>query len=352
MDTETNSNPSEGTSVDQIADLLNDTPTKDEISEETLTDESTDVDESEEQIEETEEQEDGAEEEPADETLEESWESVLGLDEDQLNFDEEGNLVGVNVKIDGKQSTVSMKDLVAGYQTNKVFTQKSQALAEERKAFDQTRNQFEQAYTTKLENADTLVNILGNRLVGEYESVNWEQLRVENPAEYAALKQDYASRAQEIQQAQQALSQEKQMVANQRDIEQKHRMQNVIRYEMEQMISKNPSWVNNETRLKDMKEIKEQAIEAYGFTADQFDNVTDHRLVEVLKDAIAFRKGKKMVTEKIKRPVPKFQKSKGKAPSKKVTKLDKLTKRAKTVKGANKRTAQTDAIVELLSGVA
>ena len=352
----TSSNPDLGTSVDQIADLLEGNTTEDLKDEETLSEESTEVEESDEQIDEVTDEQEPTDEEPVEEsteeTVDESWESVLGLEEDQLAFDEEGNLSGVTVKIDGKTSTVNMKDLVAGYQVNKAVTQKSQALAEERKAFEGRRNQFEQEYTKKLENAETLTNILGNRLVGEYESVNWDQLRAENPAEYAALKQDYASRANEIQQAQQALAQEKQMKQQKTEQENNARRAQLVAAELDLMISKNPTWADENVRKKDMSNIAEEAIEAYGFKREAFDNIIDHKIVEVLKDALAFRKGKKIATEKLKKPVPKFQKSSGKPSAKKVTKLEKLTKKAQGASGANKRHAQTDAIVELLNGVA
>jgi hypothetical protein len=68
-----------------------------------------------------------------------SWSGVLGVDDDKVVLDEEGNLVGLNVKVDGEVSTVKVADLIAGYQTTQDYTRKTQALSAERKEFEQVR---------------------------------------------------------------------------------------------------------------------------------------------------------------------------------------------------------------------
>ena len=55
-----------------------------------------------------------------------TWESVLGVSEDSLSFDENGNVAGFKTKVNGEEQIVSATDLLAGFQNNKAFTTKSQ----------------------------------------------------------------------------------------------------------------------------------------------------------------------------------------------------------------------------------
>jgi len=337
--------------IEEIADLLvndnSETTDLDESEgqsdESTLEDEESNEDESDE-LDESGEADELEESEESDDT----WGSALGLNDDQVVLDNEGNLTGINVKVDGSSSAVSLKDLVAGYQTNKHNTVKSQTLAEERKKFDESIKGVEQHYKEKIESAVSMAKILESRLISEFDNIDWKELRETDPAEYAAAKQDYAARAQEIQSAQQALSKEQhddQQALNKKHLEDRDKY---LREQQQILLSKNPSWNSPEVFNADMKELKSFLSNQYGFTDADFDAVNDARVVEMLKDARAFRSGKKKTLEKLKKaPVAKFQRSTGhKAP--KVTRLDKLTKAAKKSRGGNKRTLQADAVAELL----
>jgi len=290
------------------------------------------------------------EESPEDESDEDtSWESVLGVKEEQLSFDDNGALKGVNVKINGEVSTVKVQDLIAGYQINKALTQKQQVFAEERKAFEAQAQTLATEYKSKLENAEAITNYLASKVMSEFEGIDWNKLRVENPAEYAAARQDYAARVQEIQQAQEALQAEKGTltVAEQQQMQQHHAKH--LQSQREKMLENNPAWNDPNVFKQEMTGMKSFLSEKYGFTDQDFAQVNDARLIELVKDAKKYRDGATVAQKKIAVPVPKFQKSVGKS-KKPLSKLAELTKKAKLSKGANKRIAQSDAVTELLMG--
>lgn len=302
--------------------------------------------------EDSEEEETPSEESTDEEVTDESdptWENVLGLDESQISLDDEGNLTGINVKVNGEVSTVKMNDLVAGYQNNKSFTQKSQALAEEKKQFETQVKTVAEEYKAKLDNAEALTTYLSKKLVSDYDGVDWDRLRAENPAEYAAARQDYASQAQELQKAQEALQQERSQLTQQQQAEFMKQEQQVLAEQRAKMLENNPEWNDPGKFEQDMTGMKNFLRNQYGFSDEDFASVRDARLIELVKDAKKFREGVKFAQKKITKPVPQFQKSSGKK-AKAVSKLDKLTKAAKSAKGANKRHLQSDAIAELLIG--
>lgn len=347
LDTQANVDP-----TDAIANLLigddkeQTNETGDSTEEEIPANESTEeVNESEEEEQETETPDDVVEEIDDEQT----WESVLGVEEDKLSFDENGNIAGIHVKVNGKSSTVGMKDLIAGYQNNKSFTEKSKALAEDKKGFEQQRDTLVQDYITKLENVEAITNYLSNKLVQEFEGIDWNRLKVEQPEQYAAAKIDYQERAQELQLAMTAIQQDKKIQLEKNQEEFKTRQSEYVKQQYETMLENNPDWQDKEKRVAALTGLQSFAENQYGFTEQEFNSVMDARLFEVIKDAKAYREGVKTALTKRKKSVPKFQKSSGTAP-KKVSKLDKLTKAAKKAKGHQKRDLQSAAVAELLLG--
>lgn len=303
-------------------------------------------------------EEDSDEEEtPSDESTDEevtdesdtTWEKMLGLEDGQIDFDDKGNLRGINVKVNGESSTVKLAELVAGYQNNKSNTQKSQALSDERRNFESQVKTLATEYQAKLDNAEVLTTFLSDKIVSEYNNINWERLRVENPAEYAAARQDYAYRAQEIEQAKAALAGERQQLTQAQQAQIMKSEQASLQEQRAKMLANNPEWNSPERFEQDMGQIKTFLKGQYGFSDQDFASVRDARLIELVKDAKKFREGVKFAQKKIAKPVPKFQKSSGKS-TKTLSKLDKLTKAAKAATGADKRNTQAEAVAELLMG--
>lgn len=343
MPTMSNSNPTGERldAVDAIADLL-----VGEESDEVETEEASSEDIKKDETEEQEADEVNESEEPEqDEDV--SWSGVLGVDDDKVVLDEEGNLVGLNVKVDGEISTVKVADLIAGYQTTKDYTKKTQALSAERKEFEQSRQQVVQEYTKRLDDVTKLSQYLQKTVMQPFEQIDWQRLRVENPAEYAATIQDYQLKQAEFQQIMRAIEQDKGATYQQVTAEQQQQHEAFLRANAEQLIQKHPEWADKSKAAQAFRDMFEFANNTYGFNEEEFSSVSDARLISLVEDAMKYRKGQKLVEQKTAKPVPKFQKSTGKRTTR-VSKLDQLTKRAKTAKGAEKRVAQADAISELL----
>jgi len=132
--------------------------------------------------------------------------------------------------------------------------------------------------------------------------------------------------------------------------EQQQHFNEYIKGEAEKIITKNPSWAKPEVFKKAITEMTDFVNEAYGFSAQEFANVQDARVLEIVKDAMKYRSSIKSAKTKLEVTVPKFQKSSGKT-VKTLSKLDRLTKQAKEAKGYSKRAAETDAVAELLANL-
>ena len=331
--------------MDDIANLFvgdedNDVDNDDQDLDESQEDESTDIDD------ESDENEDEEEESSDADDDEDTIESVLGISEDKLAFDKDGKLLGVKTKVNGVEETLKLDEVLSGYQNNKHNTQKSQFIAEEKKVFDQQRDIIAETYSSKLDNVDALAGLLEQQLVGEYQNIDWSVLRAEQPAEYAALQQDFQVRSQQVQQAKDAINQDREKHLEDYKQQTGTRHQEGMKKQFDLMLQNNPTWTSESARKEALSELKTFTMEQYGFSESDFNVVQDARVIEMIKDAAAFRRGSKKVKTKKSKKLPKFQKSSGK--SSKVSKLDRLIKRASKTTGAGQREAQVDAISELI----
>jgi hypothetical protein len=296
-------------------------------------------------------QEDDKQEGEGDEADEDiSWAKALGVEDSQLVLDEDGTLKGINVKVDGESSTVGLKDLIAGYQTNKYVTQKSQALSAERKEFDAHREKFTGDYTAKLNTAEKLTGILASALLKEYNDIDWNHLRTTNPGEYAAAQADFQKRQGHIEQIMASVETEKQELDTKAQEEFKQRQQAFVMEQFQKVIVNNPQWNDHDKMRSDLNAMADVLNSAYGITPEEFAMVTDARHIEILKDAAAYRKGKETVQQKTVNK-PKFVSSKSERPRKPMDKVTQLVLNARKATGYKQRELQRDAVAEILTGL-
>lgn len=298
----------------------------------------------------SEEQEQSSEEQLSDQEENLTWSKALGVDDKNVVLDENGDFIAIKVNVLGKEFDVKIPDLIAGYQTNKANTQKSQALAEEVKQFSALKEATVQAYTQKLESVNKLTNYLEQSFLREFQGIDWDNLRTQNPGEYAATVQDFNIRKTELQKIYIALEQERQTELQTVAEAQQKQIKERLDIEISKALEKNPTWSDPAVFKKDVEELKDFVGEAYGFTPEEFETIHDHRLLELVKDAMRYRKNTQAAAQKLLKPVPKFQNAQSRN-LKPASKLDKLVKAAKNSSGYRKVEAQTDAIAELLQNL-
>lgn len=232
----------------------------------------------------------------------------LGVDEEKLIVKDDGSVV-FNAVIDGEAQEVNLKELAKSYQLQGHVNNKSISLENDKKEFVETRNKAYSELTSRLDGVKNLNKVMEEQLLGEYNSIDWNALRVTNPSEWAALKQEFAERAQKVQQAGSLAEQEAARLAQeQQAINQQARNEyNAKQYA--QIVENNPTWSDEAVMTKEVGEIGTFLTSNYGFNNDELAAVTDSRLIHLVQDAMAFRKGKQGIAEKKLKPnLPKFQK--------------------------------------------
>ena len=247
------------------------------------------------------EEEGQAEEEAEEEVPEESEES----EEEEYDVVAEEDL-RYTIKVDGEEFDVDIDELKNGYQRQADYTRKSQALAEQRKETENIQSermrleQERQMYANGLQ----MLQEQQTAKLQDFDSVDWETLKKEDPYDYMLKKDEYRDAQEKVNNAaqQQALiQQEQQDAANQARGQ-------FIQQEYARLVAALPEWNDKDSTIK--KDIQEYAT-SVGFRPEEINQLADHRSVLVIKKAMEYDKLTKKVAPKKKavKKVPKVQKA-------------------------------------------
>lgn len=198
-------------------------------------------------------------------------------------------------KVGGEEVEVELDELINGYQRSKDYTQKSQALAEQRKAIDAERGHLEQvkqermAYAQKLQALDSF---LSQQNRGE----DLEVLKETDPIGYAVKVAEQSQREKQLS----VVRAEQSRIAQQQQVEQQQNLQNHLKYESEKLASVIPELATPKGDAI-RKEIREYA-KSVGWSDQELSSVYDHRAVLTLYKAMKFeqlQKGKPDTLKKV-----------------------------------------------------
>lgn len=216
--------------------------------------------------------------------VEESGDEGGEVDEAEAQSDGDDSSPRYTVKVDGKEVEVTLEELKAGFSFNTRNTQKAQELAAQRKAFEaeaaETR-QLRDRYAAVLPDLEKIVQ--GS--VDEYDSVDWEALRKEDPQAFALHRAEYQLRQERLKKVQEERASEEARMSQ----EAAARASEEIERETSLLLEKVPEWRDEKTRNSELVSIAKFAEEV-GFSRDDLSNLVDHRAYLILRMAYQWSK--------------------------------------------------------------
>lgn len=216
---------------------------------------------------------------------------AAGLDSDK------GYELELPVKIDGKEGTAKLRDLLKSYQLDGHINQRLATLDTDRKALETERSTFQTERADKLLKLDAGVKTLERALLGEFQQVDWNKLATDDPDGYNAKFVSFQQRNAYLNDIAQQIRQEQE----QQQAQQAEAYQKRLGEERKLMLAKIPEWGNETQRLKDKAEIGAY-LESVGITKAEFEAIDDHRYALVARDAwkwAQLQKSKPAVLKKV-----------------------------------------------------
>jgi vacuolar-type H+-ATPase subunit I/STV1 len=241
----------------------------------------------------------GAEEGQPEESTEE-LEASGEVESDESDYSDESEPVEevkprYKAKVGGEEVEVELDELINGYQRSKDYTQKSQALAEQRKAIEAERQHLEQVKQERMAYAQKL-KALDSFLSQQNKGEDLEVLKDTDPIGYAVKVAEQSQREKQLA----VVRAEQNRIAQQQQAEQQQQFQNHLKSESEKLTSVIPELATPKGDAI-RKEIREYA-KSVGWSDQELASVYDHRAVLTLYKAMKFeqlQKGKPETLKKV-----------------------------------------------------
>jgi len=185
------------------------------------------------------------------------------------------------VKVDGSPVRVDLDELKAGYSRQEDYSRKARALADERRTFEtesQSVQQDRDRYAQGLKQlTDALQSIQGEP--------DWDQLHKELPAdEFLKRKADWEVSQSNLERLQRHQQEE----ARTADDARQAQWQKYLRVEQDKLKAAIPEWEDTAKAKAEWEKLTAVAKQ-YGFPENEFNMVTDHRAILILRDAMKYR---------------------------------------------------------------
>jgi len=204
---------------------------------------------------------------------------TLGVEEDDLSL--EDGAVTVTTKVDGEQSRVPFAELRKGYQLQQHFTRQNEEFLRQKQQWEAAQQAREHQANEQLTLASDILNDDEKALKAKF-SLDWDELRQEDPVEYAAKAAEYNQKLAVIRDRRQRLMADKQ----QQDLRARQQSEEFVqraRQEGLQYLSSELGWKTSEDQQKGGTQIRQYLQSTVGLHPQEVDGILDHRVL-VLTD--------------------------------------------------------------------
>ena len=250
------------------------------------------------------------------------------------------------VTINGEKQDVPLSEIKDSNRASKDairFQEEAKAAREEAKSYAEQTNA---AVKAQLAQAHALSEGLDQMYLAPFQSVDWNTLRTEDPAEYAAKRQEYVDTQNAVNAKKQSVLSEIQAFQEKAQAEQAQSVQQRLTREREALYEKWPEMADAEKGDAARASVV-NFLKTDGFTDEEIGSVSDHRVLLMVRDAMKFRDQAKQA-DVAKKKVIKIGK-KVLTPGAAQSKAEKASNKSKPLRDALRKTGSLEDAAALLS---
>lgn len=285
-------NPPSPTSIDSAAQKLNGLFGEEEEREEDVQEESSEEETQEVEESPEEQEEEGEEESPGDDEAEEPEDDepqpLTSLQDlaNRLDVDESSLYdIKLPTKIDGEEGEATLAQLIKSYQLEGSINRKSMELSDSRKELEKQQAKFQEERQKKLQEVEHAANVANQLLYAEWNQVDWNDLRANDPDTYYRKKAEFEEYQQALGQISQATQAERQKAYE----EAQKKLEQFIESEQKKLIEAIPEWSNKDTLKKEYSDLINFLRQDFNIQDEELNRMLDHRLYLMARDAKRYR---------------------------------------------------------------
>jgi hypothetical protein len=215
------------------------------------------------------------------------------------------------VKIDGEELEVTLDELQSGYQRQKDYTRKTQAVSAERKEYEAKQSEMTALHDNFMQEAG-MANELLNRDLKAFEAVDWNSLKETDPVGYVQKQIEL----NDVKEQQQALRTQAQQAYEFNQKAEAEGRSHYLETQKKEALSYFPEWKDHEKAQVHVGKIFEYARNN-GYSEDALTgivNAKDFLMLDKARQFDELKATKKSIKKKVTPAIRKPLASKGKAP--------------------------------------
>lgn len=203
----------------------------------------------------------------------------LGLDVDYFKVNDKGELL-VKALIDGESVDVTPKDLISSYQIRGHLDNKGKEVNKLRAQLTEQQQQHQKQHTEKLQQLDDIYSVAMKELTKEYNDINWNELRDYDHNEWAAKREMFRERYEDIKSKLDGIQQE-------REANISAQVKTITEQAEKDLIEAFPSWSDPAVGKAEKAKLQEYAA-TQGFDKQMTEGIIDSRVYKLLEKAQKF----------------------------------------------------------------
>ena len=206
-------------------------------------------------------------------------------------------------KVGDKETKASIREMLKSYQTAELLNSKQQTHASEVAAWKTQQQQEQAKYQQNLQRLDAGLQVMQRQLQGEFGAIDWATLQQGDPATFNQQYVAFQHRQAQLDHIAQQLGQERQ--TQQSAQAEKHKAW--LAEQKSLLEAKLPEFADKAKRDSRVTEYANTVGKQFGFTADEINQLTDHRDFLVLDAAhqwLKLQAGKTQVMNKVRTAPP------------------------------------------------
>ena len=231
-------------------------------------------------------EEESGESKDAEESEAETFESLSELaDATGMELDDFLKSIKARTKVDGEESEVTLADLIKGYQLESTFTRKNEAFLAQQKQWQEQQQKAQARLQADLQKTGQAFQMAQQQLTHEYQAINWEQLKKDEPEQYLIKQNEFGQRQAQLDQAINQATQHAQRVMQQQREQQAQQLDEYTKQQDELLLKALPQWQDSDTRKAESEKVAKFLSDS-GYTPEEIGNIRDHRVILMAVNAM------------------------------------------------------------------
>lgn len=213
-------------------------------------------------VEATPSEEPSSEDSPSTPDADQTWPDTFGIEElaDAIgakNAEDFMSRMRLTSKVSGETTTVTLADVLAGYQKGEDAPRKYEQAAQLRREAEALQQQYQQEQQAKIAELEQIKQVMQAAVIGPYQSIDWARLEQDSPEEFAVQKIKAQEAVQYVQQVEQQIAASRQEQAQQQQAKHAQWMA-----QQNEILSEKIDWWNDNQKAPAQKQaLMEHAVE-------------------------------------------------------------------------------------------